>query len=151
MAPSAKAHRRSHSLLLFQKLLNLRDSASPLTLVLDTLEQSARPLVQEFTTRAKVCEISLGFVYAVAFQLTSIQMSHTKIIFISFSTIKKPSHADIFIKARGKSLQKLRSEIVSHYPTPATAPTAKDAKALQSMYLLCFSLCFFSFAHGQRS
>lgn len=54
MAPSAQAHRRSHSLLLFQKLLNLRDSASPLTLVLDTLEQSASPVIQEFITRAKV-------------------------------------------------------------------------------------------------
>lgn len=54
MVPSAQAHRRSHSLLLFQKLLNLRDSASPLTLVLDTLEQSGRPVVDEFITRAKV-------------------------------------------------------------------------------------------------
>ncbi|KAJ4424597.1 hypothetical protein N0V82_000728 [Gnomoniopsis sp. IMI 355080] len=114
MAPSAQAHRRSHSLLLFQKLLNLRDSASPLTLVLDTLEQSATPVVQEFINRAKI--------------------AHTKIIFISFSTIKKPSHADIFIKARSKSLQKLRSEIVSHYPTPVTA-TAKDAAASQNIPL----------------
>lgn len=54
MAPSAQAHKRSHSLLLLQKLLNLRDSASPLTLVLDTLEQSATPLIDEFITRAKV-------------------------------------------------------------------------------------------------
>jgi len=54
MAPSAQAHHRSHSLLLLQKLLNLRDTASPLTFILDTLEQSAAPLVQEFITRAKV-------------------------------------------------------------------------------------------------
>lgn len=54
MAPSAQAHSRNHSLLLLQKLLNLRDSASPLTLVLDTVEQSAGPLVREFMTRAKV-------------------------------------------------------------------------------------------------
>lgn len=54
MAPSAQAHKRSHSLLLLQKLLNLRDNASPLTLVLDTLEQSATPVLQDFTTRAKV-------------------------------------------------------------------------------------------------
>lgn len=54
MAPSAQAHKRSHSLLLLQKLLNLRDNASPLTLVLDTLEQGATPVLQEFTTRAKV-------------------------------------------------------------------------------------------------
>lgn len=54
MAPSAQSHSRSHSLLLVQKLLNLRDSASPLTLVLDTIEQSASPLLREFMSRAKV-------------------------------------------------------------------------------------------------
>ena len=41
MAPSAQAHKRAHSLLLFEKLLNLRDSASPLTLVLDTVGSGA--------------------------------------------------------------------------------------------------------------
>lgn len=54
MAPSAQAHKRAHSLLLFEKLLNLRDSASPLTLILDSLEQSAVPLTNEFMRRAKV-------------------------------------------------------------------------------------------------
>ncbi len=54
MAPSAQAHKRAHSLLLFEKLLNLRDTASPLTLILDTLEQSAQPLTNEFMRRAKV-------------------------------------------------------------------------------------------------
>jgi elongator complex protein 5 len=58
MAPSAQAHKRAHSLLLFEKLLNLRDSASPLTLILDTLEQSAEPLLHEFMRRAKVSFIS---------------------------------------------------------------------------------------------
>lgn len=54
MAPSAQAHQRSHSMLLLQKLLNLRDSASPLTLIIDSLEQTARPVLDEFITRAKV-------------------------------------------------------------------------------------------------
>jgi hypothetical protein len=54
MAPSAQAHKRAHSLLLFEKLLNLRDTASPLTLILDTLEQSAQPLTNDFMRRAKV-------------------------------------------------------------------------------------------------
>lgn len=54
MAPSTSAHRRSHSLLLVQKLLNLRDGASPLTLVLDSLDQTAWPLIREFSLRAKV-------------------------------------------------------------------------------------------------
>ncbi|KAK1599660.1 uncharacterized protein LY79DRAFT_146714 [Colletotrichum navitas] len=55
MAPSAENHSRSHNLLLFQKLLNLRDGASPLTLVLDSLEQGAAPVLREFVSRAKVC------------------------------------------------------------------------------------------------
>ncbi|PSS00848.1 Elongator complex protein 5 [Coniella lustricola] len=101
MAPSAQAHRRSHSLLLLQKLLNLRDSASPLTLVLDTLEQTASPIVQEFMLRAKI--------------------SHAKVIFIAYTTLKKPSLADVVVKARGKSLQKLRAEIVSYCPPPAVS------------------------------
>lgn len=59
MAPSAENHSRSHSLLLFQKLLNLRDGASPLTLMLDSLEQGAAPVLREFVSRAKVC--AFGF------------------------------------------------------------------------------------------
>lgn len=56
MAPTNSAHTRSHSLLLLQKLLNLRDGASPLTLLLDSLEQTAKPALAEFITRAKVCQ-----------------------------------------------------------------------------------------------
>lgn len=55
MPTSAQSHARSHALLLLQKLLNLRDGASPLTLVLDTLEQSGRPVIREFMVRAKAC------------------------------------------------------------------------------------------------
>jgi elongator complex protein 5 len=55
MPPTPLQQRRTHNTLLFQKLLNLRDGASPFTLVLDTLEQSGRPLVSEFVQRAKVC------------------------------------------------------------------------------------------------
>jgi hypothetical protein len=47
-------HRRTHNLLLVSKLLNCRENASPFTLVLDTLEQSSRPLTQEIIKRAKV-------------------------------------------------------------------------------------------------
>jgi len=53
MAPSAIAQRRTHNLLLFQKLLNLREGASPFTLLLDTVEQTAKPVTREFMTRAK--------------------------------------------------------------------------------------------------
>lgn len=53
---SAKAsvdHRRTHNLLLISRLLSLRDAASPFTLVLDSLSQSARPLLREYIQRAQ--------------------------------------------------------------------------------------------------
>ncbi|KAI0898066.1 histone acetylation protein 2 [Annulohypoxylon nitens] len=99
MPSSAQSHARSHALLLLQKLLNLRDSASPLTLVLDTLEQSAKPLISEFLSRAKT--------------------SKSKSIFLSLSTLRKPPNVDIFIKARHKTPDSLRAELTSHFP-PAT-------------------------------
>ena len=49
------AHRRTHNLLLISKLLGSRDTASPLTLLFDSLEQPAKPLIREFIRRAKVC------------------------------------------------------------------------------------------------
>jgi elongator complex protein 5 len=55
MPPTPLQQRRAHNTLLFQKLLNLREGASPFTLVLDTLEQSGAPLIAEFVRRAKVC------------------------------------------------------------------------------------------------
>ncbi|KAK3297523.1 Elongator complex protein 5 [Chaetomium fimeti] len=117
MAPSAQAHKRAHSLLLFEKLLNLRDSASPLTLILDSLEQSAEPLLHEFMRRAK--------------------LERAKIVFVSFATIKKPALADIFIRARGKSLKTLAAEITSHVAPPKPS-TTKDAKPViqKSLILL---------------
>lgn len=54
MAPINLAHRRTHNLLLISKLLSLRDTASPLTLLLDSLEQPAKPLIKEYIRRAKV-------------------------------------------------------------------------------------------------
>ncbi|KAK3327564.1 Elongator complex protein 5 [Cercophora scortea] len=119
MPPSVQAHQRSHSLLLLQKLLNLRDGASPLTLILDTLEQSAAPLVHEFTARAKI--------------------GRSKVIFVAFATIKKPANADIFIKARGKSPKALSSEIASHCapPTPqAGTPATKGTTPTPQKYLI---------------
>ncbi|KAI1473551.1 hypothetical protein K445DRAFT_227935 [Daldinia sp. EC12] len=102
MPSSTQSHARSHALLLLQKLLNLRDSASPLTLILDTLEQSAAPVVQEFLSRAK--------------------LSKSKTIYLSSSLLRKPPNADIFIKTWGanKSPDSLRAEISSHYPSPSS-------------------------------
>jgi elongator complex protein 5 len=47
-------HRRTHNLLLISKLLSLRDTASPLTFLLDSLEQPAKPLIREYIRRAQV-------------------------------------------------------------------------------------------------
>ncbi|KAI9736852.1 MAG: hypothetical protein M1818_005903 [Claussenomyces sp. TS43310] len=105
MAPSALQQRRTHNSLLFQKLLNLRDGASPFTLVLDTLEQSARPVIKEFMLRAKI--------------------SKTRIIFASFQTLRKPRDADIFIRGHGRSLAALQQDILSHVaPTAASSGTS---------------------------
>lgn len=150
MAPSAQAHQRSHSMLLLQKLLNLRDSASPLTLIIDSLEQTARPVLNEFITRAKVflpspdiCLPSVPFysgenthLYQVLVsesltpgktntpKLTPLpQLARSKVIFISLATVKKPPSADILIKARGKPLHALSTEITSHLIQPP-APAA---------------------------
>jgi elongator complex protein 5 len=54
MAPNNLSHRRTHNLLLISKLLSQRDHASPFTLLLDTLEQTAKPLVREYLRRAKL-------------------------------------------------------------------------------------------------
>ncbi|WYZ38738.1 hypothetical protein EsH8_III_000652 [Colletotrichum jinshuiense] len=119
MAPSAENHSRSHSLLLFQKLLNLRDSTSPLNLVLDSLEQSAAPVLREFVSRAKVAK--------------------AKVILLSFTTLKRPRDVDVVIKARGKNMKALRAEIISHYPKIDTA-AAKNASSSQKTIVLLDSL-----------
>ncbi|KAE8446591.1 hypothetical protein EG329_011784 [Mollisiaceae sp. DMI_Dod_QoI] len=114
MAPSPLQQRRTHNTLLFQKLLNLREGASPFTLVLDTLEQSGGPVVRELAKRAKI--------------------SKSKIIFISFSTLKKkvPFEVDSFITTRGKSLGALRTVIVPQLPPPpTTAPTSSSNATTQ--------------------
>ncbi|KAK1655432.1 histone acetylation protein 2 [Colletotrichum phormii] len=119
MAPSAENHSRSHSLLLFQKLLNLRDGASPLTLVLDSLEQSAAPVFRELVSRAKVAK--------------------AKVILLSFATLKRPRGADVVVRARGKNLKALRAEILSHYPK-MDPRASKGASSSQKTVVLLDSL-----------
>ncbi|RDW89206.1 hypothetical protein BP6252_01238 [Coleophoma cylindrospora] len=103
MAPTPLQHRRTHNTLLLQKLLNLRDGASPFTLVLDSLEQGGAAVIREFVGRAKI--------------------SKSKVVFLSFATLKRPLDVDVFITARGKPLSSLRSEILSHLPDPSpTSP-----------------------------
>ncbi|KAL7795409.1 Elongator complex protein 5 [Trichoderma ceciliae] len=127
MAPSANSHGRSHSLLLLQRLLNLRDAASPLTLLLDNLEQPAWPVVSELMTRAKLAK--------------------TKIIFLSFSTLRKPRDADVFIKAAGKDLNAVSRELLALYPS--FQPAAVKDKTAQRAVVFIDSLNSLSSAATQ--
>lgn len=61
MAPTNLSHRQTHNLLLISKLLSLRDTASPLTLLLDSLEQPATPLIREYIRRARVRPLLFPF------------------------------------------------------------------------------------------
>ncbi|KAG8422991.1 hypothetical protein J3459_009910 [Metarhizium acridum] len=118
MAAESSVHNRSHSLLLLQKLLNLRDSASPLTLVHDGLEQPAQPVLDEFTTRAKI--------------------SKTKVILLSFATVKKPQTVDAMVKAAGRDLRLVAKELAAQYP--AFDPTQPREKLSQRAIVLIDSL-----------
>ncbi|KAL2119186.1 hypothetical protein VTJ04DRAFT_6146 [Mycothermus thermophilus] len=110
--PSAQAHKRAHSLLLLDKLLSLRDSASPLTVVLDTLEQSARPVLGEFMRRAKA--------------------ERAKLVYVSYATVKKPALADAFVKARGKGLDVLVREVAGHVEMVSSSTTQAGQGQSQS-------------------
>ncbi|TID20005.1 hypothetical protein E6O75_ATG07465 [Venturia nashicola] len=84
-------HRRTHNLILISKLLGCRENASPFTLILDSLEQSAKPLMNEMTSRANVSKI--------------------QIIYVSFSTLRKPKNVDVFIPACNFSIPELQKKI----------------------------------------
>ncbi|RAO65013.1 uncharacterized protein BHQ10_001025 [Talaromyces amestolkiae] len=92
---SSLSHRRTHNLLLISKLLSLRDTASPLTLVLDSLEQPAKPLLNEYIRRA--------------------QISKVHVTFISFENLKRPNGVDSFILASRKKPADVAKEVVAGY------------------------------------
>lgn len=101
MAPPDLSHRRTHNLLLLSKLLNLRDNASPFTLILDSLEQPANILLKEYTRRANVCYCLLNVLHNS--QLTNLQAARNPVIFVSFETLRCPPGVDTFVTARKKS------------------------------------------------
>ncbi|KAK5272414.1 hypothetical protein LTR99_001806 [Exophiala xenobiotica] len=94
MAQTNLSHRRTHNLLLISKLLNQRDHASPFTLVLDTLEQTAKPLIREYLRRSR--------------------LSKTSTIFLAFETIIKPRDVDHFIECydESKSPERIAREVM---------------------------------------
>lgn len=91
MSNRALQHRRVHNLLLIQKLLSSRDASSPFTLVLDSLEQSAKPLVRHYIHHAKA--------------------SKTDVVFVSYETLEPPADVTVFIKARRKDPAAVQKEI----------------------------------------
>ncbi|KAJ5980120.1 Histone acetylation protein 2 [Penicillium waksmanii] len=106
MAPINLSHRRTHNLLLISKLLNLRDTASPFTLLLDSLEQPATPLLKEYIRRAK--------------------LSKVHVTLISFETLRKPDGVDAFISARRKNPADIMSEVASAYqPAKINGPSQR--------------------------
>lgn len=132
--PSASTlikQKTSCNTLLFQKLLNLGDGVSPFTLILDSLEQSGKFLIQEFGRRAKI--------------------SNTKIVFISFTTpyCKKPLiplEISSFINARQKSPSRLRDEILSHL----VISKRKDVDGKNKYILFFDSLIPLALSHPQE-
>lgn len=61
--------------------------------------------------------------------MTSRQLARTKIVFLSFATLKKPRDADVIVKAAGKDLTAVRAELMTH--VPAFDPTAGKDKTSQ--------------------
>jgi hypothetical protein len=78
MAHTNLQHRRTHNLLLISKLLSQQSQTSPFTLVLDTLEQPAKPLLREYLRRAKLSKL-------------------VTTVFLAFETVVKPANVDYFL------------------------------------------------------
>ncbi|KAK5137041.1 hypothetical protein LTR08_001050 [Meristemomyces frigidus] len=102
MAPSSLQHRRTHNLLLITKLLSQRDVASPFTLVLDSLEQSAQPLTAEYIRRAKAANV--------------------QVIFVAFETLRRPRGVDAFVPAWKLPLQSWQNEVTAALKARSAGP-----------------------------
>ncbi|RCI07779.1 hypothetical protein L249_5705 [Ophiocordyceps polyrhachis-furcata BCC 54312] len=129
-AKKANAHGRAHSLLLLTRLLNLRDGASPLTLVLDDLEQTAGPVLAEFFIRAKAPNTTPILLFHPKTKTSANgyhQVTKTKLILASFTTASKPRHVDVMVKAAGRGLDDVKRQLTAHYPTqdPKQPPGTK--------------------------
>ncbi|PLB41123.1 Elongator subunit IKI1 [Aspergillus candidus] len=93
MAPTSLSHRQTHNLLLISKLLGHRDTASPLTLLIDSLEQPATPLIKEYIRRAKISKVHVTL--------------------IAFETLKPLDGVDSFIFARRKNPSEIAKEVAA--------------------------------------
>lgn len=100
MAAVNPSHQRTHNLLLISKLLSLRDTTSPLTLLLDSLEQPGTPLIREYIRRAKISKVHVTL--------------------IGFETLRCPDGVDAFVSARRKSPADIVKEAAGCFPASAT-------------------------------
>ncbi|KAL2828208.1 Elongator complex protein 5 [Aspergillus cavernicola] len=120
MAPSNISHRQTHNLLLISKLLSLRDTASPLTLLLDSLEQPATPLIKEYIRRAR--------------------LSKVHVTLIAFETLKPLDGVDAFISARRKSPSDIVKEVSAAYrPDSSNSPNRRRLILIDSINPLLHS------------
>ena len=113
MAHSNLNHRRTHNLLLISKLLG--QNVSPLTLILDTLEQPARPLLSEYLRRAR--------------------LSKTHSILISFETFKEPHGAGVFVSCHDKSPLQI-TQAVSTAVAASPKPNSRCLILIDSLAVL---------------
>lgn len=116
MASNDLSHWRTHNLLLISKLLNQRDHASPLTLILDTLEQPAKPLLTEYLRRAK--------------------LSRTQTVFLSFETLTQPTDANNFIPCWDKSPSEISKAVTSAVITASSKGSQRCLLVIDSLATL---------------
>lgn len=109
------SHRRTHNLLLISKLLNQRDHASPFTLVLDTLEQPAKPLIRDYIRRAR--------------------LGKTATILLAFETSSKPPDVDIFVTCWDKTPIEI-SQAVTAAVVSASAADNRCIILIDSLFVL---------------
>ncbi|KAL9094097.1 MAG: hypothetical protein Q9165_003512 [Trypethelium subeluteriae] len=101
--------RRTHNLLLISRLLNQRENVSPFTLVLDSLEQSASPLLQECITRAR--------------------LSKVKILYVSYDSFRGPRDVDKFVLAAQQEPTRLQ-KMLQFWITSTESPYSPSALVL---------------------
>lgn len=60
------------------------------------------------------------------------QISKTKVILLSFATVKKPQTVDVMVKAAGRDLRLVAKELAAHYPVfDPTQPREKPSQSRQ--------------------
>ncbi|KAK6361975.1 hypothetical protein TWF730_005680 [Orbilia blumenaviensis] len=113
-------YRRTHNLLLGTRLISQRGTPSPFTLILDSLEQSSTPLIEEYISRAKSLRVGVTYV--------------------SFTTLRPPKDVNKVIKARGKSLDALQKELITATTTTTSSAGGQqqqpDPSKVQNMIII---------------